>query len=244
MFTSGKRNASGRTPRTPLPFCFWFHRDTSALTRSLWRPSLGGMGRVLKAQGPLFPLPYGQGRVSESTMAGGSKLPPCLTALAVMHGAVAATRQDEHRATFSWRRHVWHLHKEGFQAWHLEAPCLHRFCCLFCSAVAGKGRDTQRADHSLQHPWEHLKTSLMGINVLRSFWSFLRCFSISSSAFFLLSRPEVQCLLGIYLKWPPQRNGSFSSLHSDVRDNAICQIPKLSFRMKKCSATEECYWDL
>lgn len=136
---------------------------------------------------------------------------------------------------FSQRRCLRHLHKEGFQSQHLEALCLCRSCCLFWGAVAGKGGNMRGADHSLQHPCEHLKSSLRRISNLRSFWSFLRCFLMS-----FRKDTEVQSLLGVYLKQPPQRNGPFSNLHTDIRDGPTCQTPKLSFRMeRKCSAIEE-----
>lgn len=83
--------------------------------------------------------------------------------------------------------------------------------------------------------------SIPVISILRSLWSFLRCFSIRSLAFFVLSSgsTKVQSLLGIYLKQPPQRDSPFPNLHTDIRDGPTCPAPRLSFRMEESAALLE-----
>jgi len=38
-------------------------------------------------------------------------------------------------------------------------------------------------------------------------------------------RADIQALLGIYLKLPPQKDDLFSNLHTDIRDGSSCQAP-------------------
>lgn len=105
-----RQEKSGRRcPWDPhYPFAFGSTETPPALTRPLWETKRGGIRRVLKAQGPLFPLPSCscRGTVSESSVPGGSELPRCLTRSGAEHGAVAAARQGERRAAFSRRRRL------------------------------------------------------------------------------------------------------------------------------------------
>lgn len=51
MVTPSKRKAVGCALGTPITLLFWFHRDTSALIRNLWKTELRGDQEAIEGTG-------------------------------------------------------------------------------------------------------------------------------------------------------------------------------------------------